>query len=110
MVVKKPEVKPVHVFTMLTAFWFAWLYTEITEYFDRVEYNKEIEAFMNRGGRFTHDDGEAIKAEINMLRRRLDAHFEHSAKFTEKIEQNERLLIDQNNRIIRLEDERLDDL
>ena len=60
-------------FIILLIFASAWLYTEIQEYSDREAHRKEVDQFMHKGGRFTHDDGDLLRDRIERLEARLDA-------------------------------------
>jgi len=67
-----------HVFILLGMFWTMWLYTEITEYFERdvfvenvVSNLESVNSFMMKGGRFTHDDGDLLRASIKALESRV---------------------------------------
>ena len=56
----RTKVEPHHVLMMLLIFWFAWLWTEWTEYSERADFFHEVDEFMNRGDRFTSEDGRKI--------------------------------------------------
>ena len=52
---------------LIVIFFASWLYTEIIEHVKRVEFKEHVEAFMNRGDRFTREDGEHLQREICRL-------------------------------------------
>ena len=55
---------------LMVIFLSAWAYTEITEYFDREDFNAEVEEFMEGGGnRFTREDAEALERRVEKLER-----------------------------------------
>ena len=63
----KPEIVPAHVFFLLFLFWSVWLYTEVTEYFERDEFNHEVSDFMNKGDRNTKEMGLSLCQHIRAL-------------------------------------------
>ena len=72
------SIKPVHVFVLLALFWMAWLYTEVTEYFERDSFMQatrktmsEFDAFMDRGERFTNEDGVRLEGRIKAIEEEL---------------------------------------
>ena len=52
---------------ILILFAIAWLYTEIEEYNARADYKQEVDRFMNRGNRFTADEGRDMRARLEEL-------------------------------------------
>lgn len=67
MRVKPMKINPIHTFLLLLLFWCAWLYTEISEKFEREEFNSAVHDFMYKGDRFTSEDGMALEARIRAL-------------------------------------------
>ena len=65
--VGEQKISALHIFTLLLVFWCAWVYTEVTEYISRSEHEAEVDAFMNRGDRFTKEMGENLEARIQAL-------------------------------------------
>ena len=63
-------VKSSHVFALLTLFWAAWVYTEVSEYLERREFNSEINDFMHRGDRFTAEDGIELNKRLDAVEKR----------------------------------------
>jgi hypothetical protein len=61
------NVQPKHVALLVFVFWMSWLYTEISEYGKRSEFEQNVSDFMHKGKRFTYDDGEALKARVKVL-------------------------------------------
>lgn len=61
------EIKAKHVFTLLILYWFAWLYTELSEKWERDEFYVEVNDFMTAGDRFTKEDGEELKKRVAEL-------------------------------------------
>ena len=61
------DIKPRHVFALLVVFWAAWLYTEISEYIERQDQWESVNQFMNKGDRFSREDGDALEARIEAL-------------------------------------------
>ena len=75
------EVRPRHVFALLTLFWAMWLYTEVSEYISRQEqidslkrHIEDIEEFKKKGDRFTADDGQALENRIERLEKEIEQH------------------------------------
>jgi hypothetical protein len=71
------RIKVWHVFVLLLAFWVAWLYTEITEYYARDAFKIEVESFMYAGDRFTAEDAREMENLIIQLENHindLEAH------------------------------------
>ena len=66
------KIRAIHVFMFLLFFWCAWLYTEVTEYISRSEHEAEVDAFMNRGDRFTREMGDELEARIQVLESQED--------------------------------------
>ena len=60
----RPKVTPLHVFLLLTIFLGGWVWTEVQEYIDRENFGVEVYEFMNRGDRFTTEDGEVLKSRL----------------------------------------------
>ena len=61
-----------HLNTLLIVLFLAlWLYTEIEEYNERHTIYMEFKTFHDAGERFTHSDGEALKAEVAALEARV---------------------------------------
>ena len=52
---------------VLLVFFAAWLYTEVKEAFERTDYQERMESFMSAGGRFTNEDGEALRKRIDEI-------------------------------------------
>jgi hypothetical protein len=55
---------------LLVTFLAAWLYTEVTEYFERDNFHKEVDTFIHQGGRFTDVDGYNLCVRIRHLETR----------------------------------------
>ena len=70
---KFPEIN----FVILLIFAASWCYTEITEYHARIMHQQEVNSFMAVGNRFTHEDGDRLREEIAVLRRRIDELEKH---------------------------------
>ena len=54
-------------FFFLLLFASAWFWSEVMEYRDRAEHRHEVDRFMEKGGRFTHEDGDKLRARIERL-------------------------------------------
>ena len=67
-----PEVRSKHVFTLVLIFWLAWLYTEVSEKLERDAFQNEVDEFMHKGGRFTHDDGAKLERRITEIEERIN--------------------------------------
>ena len=68
------RIRPGHVFALLSIFWIAWLYTEVSEYIEREEFIEEMMAFKNRGSRNTAEQGYELCKRIVVLEKRLDVY------------------------------------
>lgn len=64
---KLPEIVPAHIMTLLVVFWVAWLYTEISEMYERNAMYSEVMYFMHKGDRFTQAEGDELEARILAL-------------------------------------------
>ena len=57
-----------HIGTMIIVVFFSlWLYTEITEYYERDQFSYEVKKFMGRGDRYTGTEGHALEARVEAL-------------------------------------------
>ena len=72
------EVRPFHVFSLVGLFLILWIWTEVTEYFDREAYKREVNAFMKKtepfmakGDRFTSEEGADLEARIEALEEQI---------------------------------------
>ena len=101
------DIRPVHVFSLLSFFTIVWVVSEVREHLQRQAFAKTVESFMSASGpdagnRFTSDDGMALErrleAQIYQLQGRQNAHLQHSAKYTQ-------LIIDLEKDVQRLEAE-----
>ena len=61
------KIEPKHIFLLLAIFWSAWVWTEITEYIARDTFKHEVDAFMNRGDRFTKERGDELEARVKKI-------------------------------------------
>ena len=52
---------------LITVFFLAWLYTEVTEYIERDKFYVEVTDFMYKGDRFTSEDGQELLHRIEAL-------------------------------------------
>lgn len=62
--IKLPTLTPRHVFIALIAFWAMWIYKAVLDYQATASHQSKVDEFMNRGNRFTSDDGEELRALI----------------------------------------------
>ena len=62
-----------HLFLLLTIFWMSWLYAAYIHRGENTEFRKSVESFMERGNRFTSEDGKNLEAKIEKLQARLDS-------------------------------------
>jgi hypothetical protein len=49
-----------------------WFYTEISEYFERDDFQDRVNKFMNNGERFTKEDGELLSNRIKALEEKAE--------------------------------------
>ena len=66
--IKLPQIKPVHVFLLISVFLWVWVYTEVEERIEREKHRQQVDDFMRKGDRFTGEDGKALEAQIVSLR------------------------------------------
>lgn len=66
------NVKAFHILLLLTVFWSAWLWTEVTEYLERQKVIEQMSDFVNKGDRFTKEDGDALIKRIERLEKGND--------------------------------------
>jgi hypothetical protein len=66
------SVKIWHVMLVLGLFWAMWLWTEFTEDTQRTQFQESVHAFMNRGDRFTAQDGKVLRERIEKLEKELE--------------------------------------
>ena len=52
---------------MIVLFFWIWFYTEVNEYNDRKQHRQEVDKFMYKGDRFTHEDGRKLEARLKAL-------------------------------------------
>ena len=77
------EIKPKHVFILLTIFWITWLYTELSEFGKREEFQEDVigfvnksEKFINKGERFTSEEGEQLKRNVCLIAGKVNLELE----------------------------------
>jgi len=62
-----------HLLLVLSLFWSMWLYREWTGNAQRDSFESAVHAFMNRGGRFTAEDGAKLRSRIEDIEQKLEA-------------------------------------
>ena len=82
---------------LLTGFLLFWGYSEWNEWRDRYSHAKKdnemfsrVYEFMDRGGRFTKEDGLHLQSLIDDANENMSHHLSHSTTFTDMIINNER--------------------
>ena len=66
-------VKTWHAVALLFVFWAMWLYASETQRVRHEAFFTEVGEFINRGDRFTADDGRALKARVEAIEKQLEA-------------------------------------
>ena len=66
-------VKAWHLLLVLSLFWAMWLYRELEGKAAQSEFESAVHAFMNRGNRFTADDGKVLRERIEKLEQAIEA-------------------------------------
>jgi len=61
------KIEPKHIFLLLAIFWGAWVWTEVSEYYSRAAHEDKVDAFMNRGDRFTKERGDELEARVKKI-------------------------------------------
>ena len=62
-----PAKFPLLNFLLLLLFASAWFGSEVLDYNERERHRAEVDQFMKAGGRFTHEDGDALRERIKKL-------------------------------------------
>jgi hypothetical protein len=57
---------------MVIVFFILWVATEIAELRGRAQFVAEFKAFHDAGARFTHDDGDAMRAQMDTMQAQVD--------------------------------------
>ena len=57
---------------ILTVFALAWLYTEVTEYYERQDVYEQYRKFHDQGARFTAKRGDALESRVIVIEKRLN--------------------------------------
>ena len=65
-------VKAWHLLVVLSLFWFMWLYQEWRGNTQRDSFESAVHTFMNRGNRFTADEGKALRERIEKLEQAIE--------------------------------------
>ena len=52
---------------LIILFLIAWVYTEVSEHLNRDKFKAEVIDFMDRGNRFTQEDGDALIRRLDDL-------------------------------------------
>ena len=62
-----------HLLLVLSLFWAMWLYREWEGNAQRDSFESAVHAFMNRGGRFTAEDGAKLRSRIEDIEQQLES-------------------------------------
>jgi hypothetical protein len=57
---------------MIIMFFILWVATEIAELRGRAQFVAEFKAFHDAGARFTHDDGDAMREQMDIMQEQVD--------------------------------------
>lgn len=66
-------VKAWHLLLVLGMFWAMWIYREWETKSTQQDFETAVHAFMNRGNRFTADEGQVLRERIEKLEQAIDA-------------------------------------
>jgi hypothetical protein len=66
-------VKAWHLLLVLSLFWAMWLYREWESKSTQHEFETSVHEFMNRGSRFTAEDGARLRIRIEDIEQKLES-------------------------------------